>query len=339
MTEVAPELEALRLIQKYRAGSASRTLALLRIKERFDRKVAAALSPDTRVIAGMPGAALQTFLSAEEHTLKVFHEVDAPPKAHNEALLNFYDRRDVVGEIYPQRLVSRVEDELDVANVILSPSSVVTRQLIDSGIRKETIFQAPYGVDFTRFAPVEELRSQPLNRPVRLVYVGQISNRKGIGFLVQAARNLRVEIDLIGPLVNKKLLDALPQNVRYKGVLPHEDVNIALARADAFVFPSIEDACPLAVIEAAGAGLPVIVTSCTGSAELLEDQDRSLIEPGDVKALRTAMVSAVPLPWLEREARGNRMRSSSPKNRILSWGQYTDLVTAEIVQRSINLTS
>lgn len=332
VTEVAPELEALRLFHRFRSGSESRTLSMLRVKKQFDRTVASKLPPDTQVIVAMPGSSLRTFQSASRNTLKVFHEVDAPPLAHNSALLNFYKRGDVLGEIYPDELVSRIEDELSAANVVLSPSNVVTRELLASGIRPEVIFNAPYGVDFSRFLPTPSAKKSS-NSVVRLVYVGQISRRKGIGFLLDAARNLRVDIELIGPIVDRRILASLPTNVHYRGVLPHDEVNRALAEADAFVFPSVEDACPLAVIEAAGAGLPVLVTSSTGSAELLENCDRTLVAPGDVAALRSAMASVVPLSWSEREQRAARVRRSGPENKIVSWGQYTEIVGAELQRR------
>jgi glycosyltransferase involved in cell wall biosynthesis len=61
------------------------------------------------------------------------------------------------------------------------------------------------------------------------------------------------------------------------------------ASATCFVLPSQFDPSPIAYLEAASAGLPVIATSRGGAGELIND-GAIVVEPGDSKALVAAML-------------------------------------------------
>lgn len=305
------------------------------LKRRFDSRAAAHLDSARQVIFGMPGACESVF-RASPSALKVFHAVDTHPRAHNDALLAHYAPAELSGELYSSRLVSRIENELRLADLVLVPSQIVFDEMKANGVDEEKLCIVRYGVDLSRFVPLGRLSLPSRSRP-QLLYVGQISRRKGVPFLVRAADGLDVDVDLVGPIVDRALLRELPSNVRYLGVLPHDEVANALAHADAFAFASVEDACPLALIEAAGAGLPVVTTSAAGSSEMLDSRELTLVPPGDVVALRQAMAEVVPLTEAERTARAHRMRASSGNNRVKDWAEYAEQVTNAIHARRVFL--
>src|SRR5690606_20004595 len=63
----------------------------------------------------------------------------------------------------------------------------------------------------------------------------------------------------------------------------------ALAAGDVFVFPSLQDNCPLAVIESLGAGTPVIAyRDSGGTPELIRDGEDGLLAPFDDAAALAA---------------------------------------------------
>lgn len=66
---------------------------------------------------------------------------------------------------------------------------------------------------------------------------------------------------------NWLIQNGLNEKVRLLGQLKAENVVECLAASDAFVLPSVDDPNPLAVIEAAWAGLPLLVSSRCGNAE------------------------------------------------------------------------
>lgn len=57
----------------------------------------------------------------------------------------------------------------------------------------------------------------------------------------------------------QKMLDEKPANVTVTGVIDHESVRRYLAAADVFFLPSDQENHPMAVLEAAGAGLPIVL--------------------------------------------------------------------------------
>ncbi|HZY74822.1 MAG TPA: glycosyltransferase family 4 protein, partial [Jatrophihabitantaceae bacterium] len=75
-----------------------------------------------------------------------------------------------------------------------------------------------------------------------------------------------------------------------------------LARAGAFVLPSAAEACPMALLQAMAAGLPVVASAAGGIPEIVRHEvDGLLVPTGDDTALRGA---------LRRLARDTGLRSA-----------------------------
>ncbi len=129
----------------------------------------------------------------------------------------------------------------------------------------------------------------------RFLFVGVEWGRKNGAAVVEAFVRVRerfpnATLDLVGehPEIN------LP-GVTDHGFLPRESksaqdlLDRLFARATAFVLPSLFDPSPIAYLEAASAGLPVIATTCGGAGELLQDAAIS-VDPYDHDALFAAML-------------------------------------------------
>jgi glycosyltransferase involved in cell wall biosynthesis len=133
--------------------------------------------------------------------------------------------------------------------------------------------------------PVPEL-VEPLNldddaprvAKVRLLCVGPISDHKGQAALIEAAEALAdeghaIDVELVGPwgdLGNeeKRRIDASPI-VRISGTLQGPELTAAYDRADIFVLFSMDEAEPLAMLEAMSRQLPVVATRVGGIPETL----------------------------------------------------------------------
>jgi glycosyltransferase involved in cell wall biosynthesis len=104
---------------------------------------------------------------------------------------------------------------------------------------------------------------------------------------------------MVGDGIDRRRCECLarrvPGQVEFTGY--RSDVPDQLARADAFVLPSMNENLPLALLEAMAAGLPCIATDVGGVREVLGDAGL-LIPPGDVVALRAAMERLVADPEL-----------------------------------------
>jgi 1,2-diacylglycerol-3-alpha-glucose alpha-1,2-galactosyltransferase len=99
--------------------------------------------------------------------------------------------------------------------------------------------------------------------------VGQLQKRKGVeDFIDMAVKMPHLKFVWVGgrpfgnategvSRINERIKNA-PANIQFTGLVPLETMSNYYASADAFVFPSYQENCPLAPIEAAAMGLPVV---------------------------------------------------------------------------------
>src|SRR5205814_10724482 len=120
--------------------------------------------------------------------------------------------------------------------------------------------------------------------------------RKGIHLLYQAWRRLNLapaqgELWLIGKMqLPERMRSDLPGVVRCMDSVPHVELQSIYRRASVFVLPSPADGVGLVITEAMAQGLPVIITTNTGAAEVIEHGRNGFIIPADsVDALEAQM--------------------------------------------------
>lgn len=283
----------------------------------FDRSAAGMVPETVQTLIGFPGASRRTFSVAPPQSTKVLHCVDAHPRHHNSALLSHFSKAECRAELYPEWLVERIEAEIDSADLLLVPSKLVANQMRENDVPDSKVVVEPYGVDFDLFRPTNSEISRH-GTATKLLYVGQISRRKGIGFLLDAVRNLPLELELIGNVFDPAILHDLPPNVCLSPPLSHSELVAKYHDADAFVIPTIEDACSLVALEAAAAGLPIISTHVNGAMEIIPASVSRVLNPGDIATLREELRDVAPLVQHDRDANVEAVRG----NLVRSWIEY-----------------
>jgi len=156
------------------------------------------------------------------------------------------------------------------------------------------------GVDIRQFAP---LGGQPEQMPT-VIFVGRISKNKGADVLFEACcllahelPNLRLRLlgrdkdQLVDGFRRRARELGFPDLVDCPGFVPREELPQQLNRAHVFAAPSRYEAGPgLVNLEAMACGLPIVVTSGSGAAEVVQDgQSGMLVPPGDVRTLASAL--------------------------------------------------
>ena len=107
------------------------------------------------------------------------------------------------------------------------------------------------------------------------LYVGRISKEKDLDLLPEIAKNLekrncKISWALVGDgPYRKELQTKMPQAV-FTGVLAGQELGVAYASADFFIFPSTTDTFGNVITEACSSGLPVIVSDKGGPKELVK---------------------------------------------------------------------
>ena len=128
-------------------------------------------------------------------------------------------------------------------------------------------------------------------RPMRVLFLGQVILRKGIQDLVEAARILGEgpwRFDVVG---GRGVLRAeIPKNVFFHGQVPRGGTSEYYDKADVFVLPTHSDGFALTQIEAMAHGLPVVATPCCGEV-VTPGVDGMLVPAGDPEKLAEAIKS------------------------------------------------
>jgi glycosyltransferase involved in cell wall biosynthesis len=309
------------------------TSLMYRSKARFDEGVSARLGGlDVDVVVGMFGACRQTFVAAgRTHSVRVLNFVNSHPAVHNQMLRELAGLPDDHPEMVPPSTQRAVEAELELADLVLVPSEFVARQLREAGVAPEKISVHPYGVDPRRFAPAAGPDRPASPSPVRVLFVGQLSHRKGLGCLLDAARSLQDEdiaVTLMGPMVSPDVLVDVPANVTVRPAVGHAEVAEALAGSDIFVMPSLEDAYCLAVLEAMAVGVPVVGTDHVGTSELIQTAGGGeVVAAADPGKLAQAL-SALAHDPARRRAAGAAARDAMSAGP--TWDDYAEGVAARV---------
>lgn len=136
------------------------------------------------------------------------------------------------------------------------------------------------GIDTQRFRPSTQ---QTDNRPLRILFVGNPTRRKGFHILHAIAKQLPsgVEIAFTTGLRNEHAPPTDPRLISL-GSVPYSKMHIAYQEADILLFPAYREGFGLCVAEAMSCGLPVISTRCSAIPELVtEGRGGFLVPPGD----------------------------------------------------------
>ena len=127
------------------------------------------------------------------------------------------------------------------------------------------------------------------------LYVGRLSPEKGVGLLLRAwsaiGRALPLKVVGSGPL-DAQVRDAGP-DVEWLGAQPPARVLELMKQASLLVFPSeVYENCPMTLIQAFAAGLPVVATGHGSIAEMVSDgvTGRHFV-PGDADGLIRAVTT------------------------------------------------
>jgi glycosyltransferase involved in cell wall biosynthesis len=171
----------------------------------------------------------------------------------------------------PREYWDRWRSECTLADQILVNSAWSRDSLINEGLPAEKIrvmpvaYEAvPESTSFRRRYPAAFSSDCPL----RVLFLGQINLRKGVGPLLEAVKLLadeNVEFWLVGPTqvsTSSELREH--RRVKWFGVVPRIDVDKYYKEADVFILPTLSDGFGLTQLEAQSWKLPVVASRHCG---------------------------------------------------------------------------
>src|SRR5262245_21885697 len=188
-------------------------------------------------------------------------------------------------------VVDREELEYDFCDRIVVPSTFAYRTFIEMKVPQSKVFKVPFGVDLQMFH-----RKPKHDHKFRVIYVGALSLRKGVGYLLDAVAGLKnrdIEVWLIGSALPevRHILEKYKSLYRYFGVVPRAKLSELYSQGSVFVIASVEEGLALVQAQAMACGLPIIGTRNSGAEDLLDDGIEGFIVPiRDPEALREKLL-------------------------------------------------
>jgi glycosyltransferase involved in cell wall biosynthesis len=234
--------------------------------------------------------------------------------------------------------LARKDEELLLADRILVASSFTKSTLEECPFPLAPVNVVPYGAN-------EETTNTPgrnkstLGSPLRVLFVGGLSQRKGIADLFDAVGLVgsQVELTVIGrkPTRRCDVLEALLIRHRWIESLPREKILAEMRAHDILVFPSLFEGFGLVVTEALSQGLPVITTSHTCGPDVLTEGEDGFIVP-----IRDPQAIAEKLELLHRarERLSAMSEAALKKAQMLTWSSYRQGVV-NVVREALALKS
>lgn len=218
--------------------------------------------------------------------------------------------------------LARKDEELRLADKIYVASSFTKWSLKDFPSPLADVEVIPYG-----FPPVNRQRTyEPLNnRKIKVLYVGGLSQRKGISYIFEAVRGLEDHVVLT--VVGRGNIDeclALRQaldNVNYIPSLSHDEVLKLMATQDVFIFPSLFEGFGLVITEAMSQGTPVITTNRTCGPDIMtHGKDGWIVEAGTSEPIRQLLEEFIANPSILKDAGMAAMKTAEQR----PWTKYED---------------
>ncbi len=205
---------------------------------------------------------------------------------------------------FPAAYYERNRREWALADRIVVNSEWSREALVQEGVAPEKLVVIPLAFETkvekqkteNRNLQPSTLNSQLSTAPLQVLWLGQVNIRKGIHYLMEAARKLereKVQFDVVGPVgILPAAVASAPRNVTFHGPVSRDRAAEWYRKADVFVLPTLSDGFALTQLEAMSHGLPVIVTPNCG--RVVEDGETGfIIPPRDPKALADAIVKFV----------------------------------------------
>jgi glycosyltransferase involved in cell wall biosynthesis len=263
--------------------------------------------------------------------------------------------------------LARKDLELELADIVIVPSQFVADSLPPSCAGKRVVV-APFGSPLSGPGEViptpaefqtirrSEGRARPLGAPLapartarrsvptgaaapigsgplRVLFVGSMGQRKGLGDLFAAVRLLGrsdVELVVMGALAAPMEFyrRELPQFIFESG-RSHDQVLALMRTCDVLVLPSIAEGRALVMQEAMSQGLPLIITPHTGGADLIEEGRTGFLVP-----IRRPDLVAEKIAWLaDHRAEAAEMgRHARRKAGACTWAAYGETVCTALAQ-------
>ena len=308
------------------------------VYKNFDKKVASNLSNKSNIDAvyAYEDGALETFRMAKKKGIKCIYDLPiaywetARKLLESEALRRPNWKITLGGGITDSsEKLNRKSEELELADIVVGPSTFVMSSLPNWAQNKKQIM-SPFGSPLVNTEAITDFNKSQ-NQPLRILFVGSMGQRKGLGDLFEAIKLLNrsdVELVVMGSLLAPMEFYKLENNnFVYEPGRPHQEVLALMRSCDIFCLPSIVEGRALVMQEAMSQGLPIIITPNTGGEDLIIEGETGFLVP-----IASPNAIAEKINWFaDNRGEIKRMRLNAINHSALyTWANYGQKIVNEL---------
>jgi glycosyltransferase involved in cell wall biosynthesis len=306
----------------------------------FDRGVAKRALKGATGIYGYEYSALASFQEARKRGLARIYEVPSPEHDFVENVIQreikqFPELDDGTRQYFLNRQARRTarrREEWGLAEVVIANSTFTRDSYKAAGLDVSKVRVVPLGAPPVCHQGPDGGGEE--GDPLRALWVGTLSIRKGAHHLLSAWEKIRPQTSAVLQIFGanalpQRLTRNLPCSVELSPTIPRAALSERYRAADVLVFPTLCDGFGMVVTEALAHGVPVITTSRAGASDLVRHGENGLIVPaGDPLALAEA------LEWClthRRELKSMR-RAAVDTAAAWQWSDYRGALSGTLIE-------
>lgn len=268
----------------------------------FDRWVASRLTANSKVFIGWSGMSLHSLRAARKAGMITVLERGSSHIVHQHNILKEeYKKFGKEFAVHPTVMKKELR-EYEEADYISIPSFFVRDSFIQNGVPVEKLIVNPYGVSGF-FKPAA---SPKTGKKFTIVYLGSLSIRKGLIYLMEALNQLELpkedyEVWFIGSMqdeIKPFFSRYQKENWKFFGQINHYDLKQYLSQADVGIQPSLEEGLSMVIPQMMACGLAVIVTRNTGGENMIKNGVNGFVVPA---ASPASIAEKINLLYKDRE--------------------------------------
>lgn len=200
--------------------------------------------------------------------------------------------------------IAEADREMALADHIVVGSSFSADTAIRSGADPSKIHIVPYGYDERLFGLTRPVRPELGRLPVRFLFVGTVSPRKGVHHLLEAFRRIPREqavLTMVGPsTIPPAVLARYRPHVDFRGALPRAEVARQFEQAHCFIFPSLFEGGGIVLYEALASGLGVVHSRATADVVGEDGANGMRLDQVDADSIEAAVRRIIGQPDMLR---------------------------------------
>jgi glycosyltransferase involved in cell wall biosynthesis len=199
--------------------------------------------------------------------------------------------------------LNRKDEEISLSDKIFVASSFTAETLKKYPGKLPPVSVIPYGFPV---AKRKEYREFSAHQKLKILFVGGLSQRKGLSYLFKSVEGLsdHIILTIIGRAAShncKPLTENLSRHVWIES-LPHDKVLACMREQDLLVFPSLFEGFGQVITEAMAQGTPVITTERTAGPDIIKHGKNGwLVHAGSAEEIRNVLEEILLRPQLIEE--------------------------------------